>query len=340
MEHQDDFPGEEEQVRVYRRLFEICGQRPVTVRTADLGGDKPVSYLSASHEDNPYLGLRAHRVCRFLPELLITQVRAILRAAHGDHNLRILYPMVESLDQWRFIQTLVAEAVDSLRAERLPLQERFKQGVLVETPSAVWDFGRLLAEVDFAAIGTNDLVQYVFAVERNNVNVADMYQPEHPIMLRVLRKLIVQARTAGKDLSLCGEVAGNTALLPLLVGLGLRDLTVGTRSIPTVAERLCTLQMADCRRIARLCLASDTVAQVRSHLGSVPQRDSQKIPAGQAVDPVCSMAVRKVGNPYSVTREGMTYHFCSARCMTRFTERHGLKKSERRPNDAHRSALG
>lgn len=327
MEHREDFPSEDEQIRVYRRVFELCGPRPVTVRTADLGGDKPISYLSASHEDNPYLGLRAHRVCRFLPELLITQVRAILRAAHGEHNLRILYPMIESLDQWEFIQGLVRDAVDSLQAERLPFQQRFQQGVLVETPSAVWDFRRLLDRVDFAAIGTNDLVQYLFAVERNNANVADLYQPEHPVMLRVLRQLVVQARKAGKDISLCGEVARDTLLLPLLVGLGLRDLTVGVRSVPAVAERLCTLQMADCRRMARECLAADSVEQVRARLGGVPERDSQKVSKGQATDPVCNMTVRKVGNPYSTTWENVTYYFCSARCMARFADRHGLSHS-------------
>ena len=321
MEHRDDFPGEEEQVRVYRRLFELCGRRPATVRAADLGGDKPVSYLSASHEDNPYLGLRAHRVSRFLPELLITQVRAILRAAHGDHNLRILYPMVESLDTWQFIQKLVREAVDSLRAERLPFQQRFWQGVLIETPSAVWDFHRLLERVDFAAIGTNDLVQYLFAVERNNANVADLYQPEHPIVLQVLRHLVCQADKAGKHLSLCGEVARDTLLLPLLAGLGLKDLTVGTRSVPAVSERLCTLQMAECHRVAQRCLKADSVEQVREYLGGMPQRDGQKIPRGQAIDPVCSMAVRKAGNPYSVTQEGVTYYFCSGRCQGRFAER-------------------
>ncbi len=325
MEHREDFPSEDEQIRVYRRLFELCGDRPVTVRTADLGGDKPVSYLSASHEDNPYLGLRAHRVCRYLPELLITQVRAILRAARGNHRLRILYPMVESLDQWHFIQTLVREAIDSLHAERLVFQERFEQGVLVETPSAVWDFRRLLKHVDFAGIGTNDLVQYLFAVERNNANVADLYQPEHPIVLRVMRSLVRQARQAGKDLSLCGEVARNTRLLPLLVGLGLRDLTVGVRSVPAVSERLCTLQIADCRQIARVCLRADSVEEVRSCLGGMPDRDdSQKVSKGQAIDPVCSMTVRRMGNPYSLVLEGVTYYFCSARCQTRFAESNGL----------------
>ncbi len=320
MEHREDFPTEEEQIRVYRQAFDLCGERPVTIRTADLGGDKPVSYLSASHEDNPYLGLRAHRVYRFLPELLITQVRAILRAAHGDHNLRIMYPMIESVDQWRFIQRLVGEAVDSLRMEEVPFQQRFEQGVLIETPSILWEYSRLLQEVDFTAVGTNDLVQYMFAVERNNANVADLYQPEHPVVLRVLRTLVRKSRKAGKHISICGEMARNIKLLPLLAGLGLRDLTVGVRSVPTVSEHLCALQASRCHRLARRCLKSESVEQVRAWLGGMPEIASQKISKGQATDPVCGMAVRKVGNPYSVMYGGTLYYFCSARCEGKFAE--------------------
>jgi phosphoenolpyruvate-protein phosphotransferase len=324
MAHREDFPSEDEQLRVYRRLFELCGQRPVTIRTADLGGDKAVSYLSMSREDNPYLGLRAHRLCRFLPELLIVQVRAILRAGHGGHNVRIMYPMVESVDQWRFIQTLVAEAVDSLRAEGLVFQERFSQGVLVETPSAVWDFSGLLAHADFAAIGTNDLVQYMFAVDRNNANVTNLYQPEHPIVLRVLRHLVGQARKAGKEISLCGEVARNTRLLPLLVGLGLRDLTVSKRSLAAVGKALRTLRMAECRRVAKCCLRADSVEQVGACLGGAPARQGEQVHAGQAIDPVCRMTVRRIGNPHLLTLDGVTYYFCSVRCRRRFAARKGV----------------
>lgn len=313
-----DFPSEDEQVAVYRRVFELCESRPVTIRTMDLGGDKAVPYLSASHEDNPYLGLRAHRICRFHPELLVTQMRAILRAAKGPHRLRLMFPMIESLDQWRFVQGLVSQTIDGLRSQGLEFQEEFEQGVLVETPSAVWDFSRLLRHIDFAGAGTNDLVQYLFAVERNNANVADLYQPEHPIVLRVLRQLARQARGASKSFSICGEMARCQVMLPLLVGLGLRDMTVGVQSVQAVSERLSTLRMEDCRRLARYCLRADTVQQVRSRLGGSPERTDQEIPHGQAVDPVCRMAVRKLGNPFSVVREGVAHYFCSSRCMSRF----------------------
>lgn len=316
---QVDFPSEDVQMAVYRRVFELCGHRPVTVRTMDLGGDKTVPYLSTSQEDNPFLGLRAHRLYRFHPELLTTQVRAILRAARGQHRLRLMFPMIESLDQWLFVQGLVSQAMASLRRDGLRFQEQFEQGVLVETPSAVWDFDRLLGHIDFAGVGTNDLVQYLFAVERNNANVAELYQPEHPVVLRVLRQLSRQARRAGKNLSICGEIARCPVMLPLLVGLGLRDVSVAVHALPAAAERICTLQMEDCRRLAQYCLQADTVEQVRASLGASPQRDDQKIPQGQAVDPVCRMAVRKHGNPFTVTREGTVYYFCSSRCMGRFS---------------------
>ncbi len=126
MANQTDFPSEDEQMAVYRRLFEQCGDRPVTIRTMDLGGDKTVPYLSTSSEDNPYLGLRAHRICRFHPEILISQVRAILRAAAGPHRLRLMFPMIESLDQYEFVQGLVRQAINGLRSRNVPFQERLR----------------------------------------------------------------------------------------------------------------------------------------------------------------------------------------------------------------------
>lgn len=323
MMSRSDFPSEDEQAVVYRRLFELCDGRPVTIRTADLGGDKIVPYLSIGQEDNPYLGLRAHRLYRFHPHILITQVRAILRAAAGPNRLRVLYPMIESLDQWRFVQALVGQAIESLRAENLAFQERFEQGVLIETPSAVWEFRRLLERMDFAAVGTNDLVQYLFAVERGNANVADLYQPEHPVVLRVLRRLVAQARQAGKGISICGEVARNLKMLPLLVGLGLRDLAVGVRSVPAVLERLCTLQIADCRRLARTALRAESVEEVRTCLGGVPEQEEQRMLEGQTIDPVCRMTVRKQGNPFTIACRDKTYYFCSSRCMAKFANCRG-----------------
>jgi phosphoenolpyruvate-protein kinase (PTS system EI component) len=177
-------------------------------------------------QDNPCLGLRAHRLFRYHPEILVTQIRAVLRAAYGEHCLRLMFPMLESIDQLRFVRGLVDLACLSLEAEGLPFQQNFLLGVLVETPSAAWSFERLLREVDFASVGTNDLVQYLFAVERNTANVADFYQPEHPVVLQIISDLAQQAADAGKPFAICGEVAADEAILPVLVGLGLRDFSV------------------------------------------------------------------------------------------------------------------
>ena len=319
---QDDVPSEQEQIAVYRNLFRLCGDRPVTIRTLDLGGDKTVPYMLFGPERNVSLGLRAHRIYRFHPELLITQLRAILRAADGPHRLRIMYPMVESLDQWRFLQQLLRKAVRTLQADELSFQRRFEQGVLVEAPSAVLGFRRLLTRVDFASIGTNDLVQYLFAVDRNNANVASMYLPEHPIVLEVIRRLVRQAQAARKHLSICGEIGADPTLIPLLVGLGLEHLTVAVKRMPDIRLQVHSLQIADCRILAGHCLKATSIQRVHMWLGK--QAAASARPTGhlagqdQAVDPVCGMIVPTHDNPFHVERNGTRYHFCSRLCARRF----------------------
>lgn len=261
--HGHDFLREAEQRAVYTRLFELCGGRPVTVRTLDVGADKVLPYMPREAEDNPQLGLRAHRMFHFHPELLITQVRAILQAAHGTAQLRILYPMIESIEQWRFIRRLTDDAIATLHSTDTPFQERFERGPLVETPSAAWGFARLLRESDFAAIGSNDLVQYLFAVDRNNASVAHLYRPEHPVVLRVLRTLADEARAAGKPLLLCGEIASDTKLLPVLVGLGLEHFSVTAGMSPQVRRFLVQLSVPECRELANRCLEADEADEVQ-----------------------------------------------------------------------------
>lgn len=328
MEGNDGFPSEKEQFEVFSDLFSLCGRRPVTIRTADLGADKPLSYMSFGPENNPYLGLRGYRIYHFHPELLVTQLRAILRAAAGPHHLRLLYPMLETVEQWRFIQQLVDQTVASLRAEKILFQRQFEQGVLVETPAAVLSFPQLLELIDFASIGTNDLVQYIFAVERNNSNVADLYQPEHPIVLQVLKSLISQAHNADKSLSICGEIASDPEMLPLLVGLGFNHLSVGLQAAHLLRTRLRSLQVSACRETAQACLEAGTAAEVRTILGIRRQEAIDdippRLPRGQALDPVCKMIVKTVGNPYSLVCQGHQYFFCCRYCARRFQKQTGV----------------
>lgn len=264
--HGHDFLREAEQIAVYSRLFELCKGRPVTIRTLDVGADKVLPYMPLGNSDNPQLGLRAHRVFHFHPELLITQVRAILQAARGDTRLRIVYPMVESVEQWRFVGRLTEDAIASLHSAGAPFLERFQRGPLVETPSAAWGFSRLLREADFAAIGSNDLVQYLFAVDRSNASVSHLYRPEHPIVLQVLKTLVDEARTAAKPLSICGEIASDTRLLPVLVGLGLEDFAVPVGTLPEVQACLGSLSVVECRELANRCLAADGADEVRDFI--------------------------------------------------------------------------
>ncbi len=315
-------PGEEEQAEVYRSLFEGCASGRATVRTLDIGGDKALPYFSLGPQDNPALGLRAHRIYRFHPEILLTQVRAILRAAVGFPGLRLLFPMIECIEEWRFVQGLVDRATASLAAEGVAFQRRFERGVLVETPSAVWSFRRLLEAADFASVGTNDLVQYLFAVDRSNLNVLHTYGPEHPVVLQILKGLAADARRAGKPLAICGEAGSDLALLPLLIGLGITDLSVPVNRVQAVRARLADLRARECRRLARECLRADTAGDVLGLLGrpgGSPRPPGAGEPQGaEWVDPVCRMAVHTQGNPLSAVRDGERFYFCSRECLDAF----------------------
>jgi phosphoenolpyruvate-protein phosphotransferase len=321
MEKEREFPTEEEQIKVYRDLFEACPGKTVTVRTLDIGGDKPVAYLSLGPQENPQLGLRAHRLYHFHPEILITQIRAILRAAVHCDKLRILYPMIESLDQWEFVRGLTDHAIETLEKDSVEFQEKFERGILVETPSAVWSFPALIEAADFASIGTNDLVQYLFAVDRNAASVAAMYSCEHPIVLQVLRQLVEQANEVGKPIAICGEMAADLRALPMLVGVGLRDLSVTPRAVPILERRLQEHDLDDCERLAQLCLKCHRTSEVRDILddwegvphskGAPPERD--------IIDPICKEAVDPESTPYTVSVGGVSYYFCSNQCLNVFT---------------------
>ena len=320
LRHQDRLPDEETQVRVYRQLFENAGDREVVFRTLDLGADKKLAHMHFGPEENPSLGLRAHRLFRFHPEILATQIRAVLRAAHGDHRLSLLYPMLESIDAWRFMKGIVASVVQSLIDDGVPFKKDFLQGVLIETPSAVWCVDRFLEEADFLSVGTNDLVQYLFAVERGSVNVAHLYQADHPIVLQVIQHLVAHAASAGKRLSICGEMAADSSMIPVLLGLGVTDLSVPLGVLDTVRGRLGGLDLDSCRTLGQRCLAADGIDALRAEMGTSDSRRVRNgtVAGGTAIDPVCGMVVR-VGDAACTMRVGRTqYYFCSRACRERF----------------------
>ncbi len=310
-------PDEEEQYQVYRETFELAGARPVTLRTVDLGGDKPSPHIRLGPQQNPYLGLRAHRLFHYHPEIIITQLRAMLRAAAGDHELRILFPMIECVEQWDEMRRYVNTAVSSLESQGVAFAKRFELGLLVETPSAAWGFADLLAAVDFVSIGTNDLVQYFFAAERGCANVARSYRPEHPVFLRLLASLVEQANDFGKPISICGEIAGDPDFIPVLVGLGYRQLTMSRGRLGAARRRMSEMTPADCAALAAACVNRQTAREVREILGMVHDDAAHVGMAG--VDPMCGMLV-DVADPVStfIDVDDGRVHFCSSMCRRRF----------------------
>ncbi len=264
IERSPELPTEEEQLDVLRQLLEAAAPHPAVVRTFDLGGRKLAREVISTDEANPVLGLRGIRLTLQRGDIFRSQVRAILRAGvHG--RLRVLLPMVTGVDEIRQFRAVVADAAAELEGEGLPFRSDFRLGAMIEVPSAAMIADRLAEEVDFLSLGTNDLVQYALAVDRNNEHVAYLYQPFHPAILRMVRFVLDSARSAGIGVSVCGEVAADPGATALLVGLGLRRLSVTPRAIPQIKETIRALSIADLERVAARCLEAaspDEVTQI------------------------------------------------------------------------------
>jgi phosphotransferase system, enzyme I, PtsP len=228
----EQFPSEDEQFRIYRQVLASVAPRPATLRTLDVGGDKALSYFPVK-EDNPFLGWRGIRIMLDHPEIFLTQLRAMLRANEGLDNLHVLLPMVASVSEvdesLKLLQRAWQELIDEALTVKMP-----KVGVMVEVPSAVYLAEKLAQRVDFLSIGTNDLVQYLLAVDRNNARVADLYHALHPAVLRALRDIVVGVHKVGKPVSICGEMAGDPASVIVLLGLGIDSVSVSIASLPRI----------------------------------------------------------------------------------------------------------
>lgn len=255
-------PTEDEQYEAYRAIAEVMGTRPVIVRTLDVGGDKPLAYLDLGHEDNPFLGQRAIRLCLNRPEIFKTQLRAIWRASAG-HNLKIMFPMIADIDEVRRARALMDEAVAELRAEGVQLADRLDVGIMVEIPSSALLAHALASEVDFFSIGTNDLTQYTLAAERGNAAVAHLQDALHPAVLMQIRQVVQGAEAAGKWVGVCGELAGDPAAVPILIGLGVKELSMAAGSIPAAKQIIRDVTMAEARTLAAKALALESAEAVR-----------------------------------------------------------------------------
>ena len=261
-------PSEEKQYNTYREIFEVMGQRPVIVRTLDIGGDKPPSYLPFPNEMNPFLGWRAIRISLDRPELFKTQLRAILRAAEG-YQARIMFPMIVDLDELRRARKVVDEVKQELDAERLPYAKDVPVGIMVETPAAAVLVDVLSEAADFFSLGTNDLTQYTLAVDRGNATIAALYQPLHPSVLRLVKQTIDLAHSRGKWAGMCGELAGMAKAIPILLGLGLDEFSMGPRAIPEAKHLISRLDDEKCRLIAEKALSLGTAAEIETYMQQV-----------------------------------------------------------------------
>ncbi len=256
------FPTEEEQVVMYRRAITESGGRPVTFRTLDVGGDKPLGYFRTPEERNPVLGWRGLRICLDWPDILYTQMRAILRAA-ADGPARILLPMVSSKAEIERCRAVMDDILQDLRAAGEAHGADVQLGVMVEVPVIVHVLADIMPLVDFLSVGTNDLVQYLLAVDRDNPRVASMYDPFHPGVLRVLEAIGRVAVAAGKPASVCGEIAGDHHFTPLLLGFGFRQLSMAPVFLPRVKLMVRSFSLAECRTMTQQVLAMDSAAAVR-----------------------------------------------------------------------------
>jgi phosphocarrier protein FPr len=258
-------PSEEEQLAAYRSIAEILGMRPFIVRTLDAGGDKSLPYLELPPEDNPFLGERGIRISLSHRDLFKTQLRAILRAAEG-HCIKLLLPMISSVQEVRSVSALMAEAQAELAREGLSFDSSLEIGVMVEVPSAVVLADRLASEVDFFSIGTNDLAQYVMAADRTNVRLSSLSDALHPAVLRMIQQTAKAGREVGIRTALCGEIAAESVAVPILLGLGIDELSMGGSAIPLVKETIAQLRIVQCESLATEVLDLTCAEEVREYV--------------------------------------------------------------------------
>ncbi|MGM0453855.1 MAG: phosphoenolpyruvate--protein phosphotransferase [Thermodesulfobacteriota bacterium] len=232
-----DFPDENELYEQYKEVVELMAPNPVTIRTLDINGDKEISTMPTPQEANPALGLRAIRFCLKNPEIFKTQVRAILRSgAHG--YVRLLLPMISGCEEVRQSLEIMDEAAEELEKEGLPYNRDIEVGIMIEVPSAAILAADMAKMVDFFSIGTNDLVQYTLAIDRGNRHVAHLYDPLHPAVIRLIRQVVDGGRTQNKPTYMCGEMAADPMHLPVLIGLGIDELSMAPQSIPEIKNMI------------------------------------------------------------------------------------------------------
>ncbi|EPK0741762.1 phosphoenolpyruvate--protein phosphotransferase [Klebsiella aerogenes] len=269
-------PSENELYNIFCQALEPANGRSIIVRTMDIGGDKPVAYLNIPAENNPFLGYRAVRIYEEYQALFHTQLRAILRAsAHG--SLKIMIPMISSMEEILWVKERLAEAKQSLRAEQIPFDEKIPLGIMLEVPSVMFIIDQCCEEVDFFSIGSNDLTQYLLAVDRDNAKVTRHYNSLNPAFLRALDYAVQAVHRQGKWIGLCGELGAKGSVLPLLVGLGLDELSMSAPAIPATKARQAQLDSRACRQLLNQAMQCRTSLEVEHLLAQFRMRQ-QDVP--------------------------------------------------------------
>ncbi len=268
---QRHLPTEEELFLDYRRVVEAMAPRMVTIRTLDIGGDKFLSHLEYAPEMNPALGLRAIRFCLKEQKIFRTQLKAILRSSvYG--RVRVMFPLISSVRELQEARRLLEEVKQELQREGTPFDARMPAGAMIEVPAAVTLAHLLSRQADFFSIGTNDLIQYALAIDRGNKQVADMYQPLHPAVMRMIREVVNAARVARIPVAMCGEMAGDPLYIPVLLGLGVAELSMNAMAIPMAKHIIRLITIEEARKIARNALRLVTVEEVNDYVAQEMNR--------------------------------------------------------------------
>ena len=274
-----NLPTEEEHYNFYKALCsQVDGE--VTIRTLDLGGEKFFHEVLEKDEQNPVLGLRAVRFCLKRKDIFRTQLRAILRVSGEYEKVKVMFPLISGVDELKEVLFFLNEIIEEMKKEKIKINENIPKGIMIEVPSAA-EIPDLLAKyVDFFSIGTNDLIQYCLAIDRNNDKVNYLYQPAHPAVLRMINRVIKSAIEAKIDVSMCGEMAGNPKFTALLLGMGLRKFSMTPASIPLVKAVLRNLKMKDCEELVERVLNMESASQIEKHIIAVNHKlvaDYEKI---------------------------------------------------------------
>lgn len=264
MERQS-FPSEDEQFEVYKQVLQRAGDAEVVFRTIDVGGDKKLPYFRVGDEDNPALGWRGYRICDEWPDMFIAQIRALLRAS-AFGKVSILLPMITTVEEIRRAAAFVVDVKADLERRKIPVAKDVPLGIMVEVPAAAISIDSMLREVDFVSIGSNDLIQYLLAADRNNARVSGLSNPLNPSVLRTVKTVIKAAQAAGKPVSLCGEMAGSFYCTLVLLGMGLRKFSMARHYVAGVGRLIQAVTLAEAEQVARRVLSYATTGEVRAFL--------------------------------------------------------------------------